>query len=460
MSYPWKNLRPKDTLVLSKSSVLSDLNVSCILSLYQPLMGIQAGSLYLLIKEYLNTRDEKEVTLSDIMTQLDMGIKDYYEARIRLEAYGLLKVYSHREKKDTQLLILEAPLHPVHFFNDTMLRMLLTEKLGERLVSELKEKFISPARSVEDYKEITKSFQDVVHFNMENYTETFHSVDAPDPLKKGTLMDAVSKDSDFDWSFFTSGLNKHFIDSRSLTSEVKKLIDTFHSIYGVNELDMQKFVLESADINTGEVSEKKLTRLIHDHYLGKSKQVRSDQSAEKTNDGRLQELKASGFSGEEIEIILHAEKTQPYAYLKSIKQQKGGYVTSNETWLLKELIEQAPLSTAVINILMNYILVVKNAPTLEKNLANKIANDWAQSKVNSPEDAIRKVKELYESVREKNRQRQTRPKARYNQASTRKETLPSWTEDKHQTDEKISKEEEEAFREKLRKIRKQKSGDS
>lgn len=458
MSYPWKDLKPKDTILLTKSAILSDLNVSTILSLYQPLMGSQAASLYLLIKEYLGDLDEKELTLSDILTQLDLGIREYYEARVKLEAYGLLKVYQHNET-DEHLFVLEAPLHPVHFFDDTMLRMLLTEKLGERLVFELRDKFLKPIKSTSDYREITKSFQDVVHFNMENHSETINAEMTAEYINKTTFIDTVSKNSTFDWTFFKSGLNKHFISQKALTSEIKNLIETFHSIYAINELDMQKFVLEAADISSGEVSGKTLTRLIHDHYLGQSKQQRSEPAVEQNDQTRNTELKAKGFSREEIEIIRHAEKTQPFAYLKSIKQQKGGYVSSNESWLLKELVEQAPLSTSVINILINYILIVKNAPVLEKNLANKIANDWAQSNVTSPEEAIIKVKELYDSVREKNIQKKTRPKSNYRQSSSRKETLPSWANESEQTDEKISKEEEDAFRERLRQIRKQKSGD-
>jgi len=467
MSYPWKHLRPKDSLILTKTTVLSDLDVSTVASLYQPLMGVQAASLYLLVKEYLDVSDVKELPLSDILTQLDIGLREYYEARIKLEAYGLMKVYVHTETENAYLLNLEAPLHPSQFFADTMLRMLLTEKLGERLVLELKDKYIKEPQSTDKYKEITKSFNDVVHFNMENHTETFNTVDLPGESPKLSLTDDMLKNSDFDWDFFMSGLNKHYIRSASITSEIKKLIETFHSIYAINELDMQKFVLESADISTGEVSEKRLTRIIHDHFLGKSKQHKSDPGPEKDEVRRIQELKVKGFKSEEIEIVLHAEKTQPYAYLKSIKQQKGGYVTSNETWLLKELVEQSPLSTDVINILMNYILVVKNAPMLEKNLASKIANDWAQSKVRSPEEAMQKVKELYDTVREKNSQKQSRSKAgfrssNYRAASSRKETLPTWAKDKEtdQPDEKLSREEEEAFREKLRRIRKQKSGDA
>src|SRR5699024_5325381 len=97
----------------------------------------------------------------------------------------------------------------------------------------------------------------------------------------------------------------------------------------------------------------------------------------------------------EAAVIRHAKQTAPANYLRSIKDQKGGFVTSDELWVLKELVESSQLSKDVINILLHYILVVKEAVVLEKRYAMKIANDWAQSGVRTPEQAIQKVKELY-----------------------------------------------------------------
>ncbi|GEK91437.1 replication initiation and membrane attachment family protein [Alkalibacterium kapii] len=461
MSYPWKNLSPKDTLILTRSEIISDLDVSTVLSLYQPLMGLKAASLYLAIKEILSASESKELPLSDILSHIDLGIREYYEARIKLEAYGLVKVYRHRENEEAYLIIIESPLTPKQFFNDTMLKMMLTEKLGERLVSDLKAKYLKTSHYIEKYKEITKSFHEVIDFNMENHFDVLKTTDIRDQQDKpSSLGDNVLKESDFDWEFFLAGLNKHFISPQSLTSDVKKLIETFHLIYSINELTMQKIVLESADITSGEISEKQLTRVVHQRFLGETKKHKNERNHSRSEDKRARQLKAKGFKQEEIEILLHAEKTQPYAYLKSIKQQKGGYVTSNERWLLKELVERSPLTTSVINILMNYILIVKNAPMLEKNLANKIANDWAQSDVVSPEDAMLKVKGFYDDVNEKNSKKQYRSKKSYkSNVSSRRETLPSWAMESEEKDERLSQEEEEAFREKLKKIRQQKSGD-
>lgn len=466
MNYPWKHISPKDTLQVTQSTILSNLDSRIIASLYQPLAGVQAISLYMLLKETSETCFKADLMLSDVLTQLNIGIKEFYEARIRLEAYGLLKVYQHTQHEDAYVLFLQPPLSAEGFFNEPLLKMSLVEKVGERVAGELEKRFVFKPEPLKDYKEITKSFIDVIHVDMEKVSQAISQKDNQVTDRKEKLSEQVVRQSHFDWSFFMEGLNKQFVKSESLDSNIKQLIYTFHTLYGINELDMQHFVLESADISTGEVSESKLTHLIQKQFLNSGKTTTFVRQGTNENDQneshRMKQLKQKGFSKEEIEIILHAEKTQPYAYLKSIKEQKGGFVSSNETWLLKELVEQAPIPISVLNILINYVLIIKNSPTLEKNFALKIANDWSQSNIESPEDAMNKVKELYAEAQAKQfNQSKRSPNKRYStKERSRVETLPDWASKKETTDERISKEEEEAFREKLRRIRNRKGGEN
>ncbi|MCC5895147.1 MAG: DnaD domain protein [Alkalibacterium sp.] len=463
MNYPWQTISPKDTVTLMKFTILSDVHVKSLVSLYHPLIGHEAMSLYLVMKEYLDQSVKVEMMLSDILIQLNCGVKDYYQARIKLEAYGLLRVFKHTSDESSYALALEAPMNPHQFFADSMMKMMLIEKVGERMVKDLEERFKVQSQNLKEYSEVTKSFLDVIHIDMKKMSETIDN-DEGEKHSSESITEQAMKSEQFDWSFFIEGLNKHYINSSSLTLSIKKLIYTFHVIYDINELEMQKFVLEAADISSGKVDENKLTALIQKRYLKQKKtkeSVKVSDSSE-NNDYHVNQLKQKGFSREEIEIILHAEQMNPYGYLKSIKQQKGGFVTSNETWLLKELVENAPLSTAVINILLNYLLIIKDAPTLEKGLATKIANDWAQSHVKTPEEAMQKVKQLYASFKEKQQPqpRQSYSKSKSKATHARKETLPDWATQTAEKDERLSTEEEAAFKEKLKRIRNKKSGDS
>lgn len=461
MSYPWKSISPKDSLLIIKSAILTDSHTRTIISLYQPLIGREAVSLYLLMKEYLAETTDKEVVLADLLAQLSIDVQGYYAARIKLEAYGLIKVFRQKENETTYAISLQSPLSPEQFFSDSMMKMMLVEKVGQRLTKELQERFAVSNQDLSGYVEITKSFLDVIHVDMSKYSGNSFEGNHPQPEVKANLSDELVQNSTFDWPFFVEGLNKHYINSQSLTKDVRKTILTFHLLYGIDELEMQKLVLEASDIMSGDVDEKRLTTLVHKKYLNQSAKKTESAQNKGNSQKRTRQLEQKGFSEEEIEIILHAEATQPYNYLKSIKQQKGGFVTSNETWILKELVGNAPLSTAVINILLNYLLIIKDAPTLEKNLATKIANDWAQNKVASPEDAMIKVKQLYASFNQ-SKEKKSKPaySKNYNKNThARKETLPVWATETAERDQRLTSEEEEGYKEKLKRIRNKKSGE-
>lgn len=461
MSYPWKSISPKDSLRLIKNAIFSDSHTSTVISLYQPLIGREAVSLYLLMKEYLAETTDKEVVLADILAQLSIDVQGYYTARIKLEAYGLVKVYKHKTDETHYGLVIQSPLTPQQFFSDSMMKMMLVEKVGQRLAKELEERFAVSKYDLHEFVEITKSFLDVIHVDMSKYSNNPFEEMQVQTENNQKPSDELIQNSSFDWPFFIEGLNKNYINSQSLTKDIRKTILTFHLLYGIDELEMQKLVLEASDITSGDVVEKKLTSVVHKKYLSQSAKKTEPVLSEGDSQKRTRQLKQKGFSDEEIEIILHAEATQPYSYLKSIKQQKGGFVTSSETWILKELVGNAPLSTAVINILLNYLLIIKDAPTLEKNLATKIANDWAQSKVASPEDAMIKVKQLYASFAQ-SKEKKNKPaySKNYNKSShARKETLPAWATETAEPDQRLTSKEEESYKEKLKRIRNKKSGE-
>ena len=299
MNYPWKNISPKDTLVLTESTILSDLELRILISLYQPLIGAQAVSLYHMLKAYIHENRSKEVVLSDIISQLNIGIKEYYEARIQLEAYGLLRIYRHAEFEDDYILSLERPATAHQFFSDPMLKMMLMEKVGERITKDLEERFLTDSVSVKGYKEITKPFGDVVHVNMEKMSQSMNQTVSPSLKRTPTLSEQMMQQNSFDWSFFLEGLNKHFVSTQSLDTVIKNIIYTFHTIYGINELEMQQFVLEAADVNTGEVTDTKLTRIIQQNYLNSTKNqlapVSQEPEDKRKKQVRINELKQNGF---------------------------------------------------------------------------------------------------------------------------------------------------------------------
>ena len=476
--YPWQAIDPKSFIQIESTNTLTMQNVHVLTKLYQPIIGGSAYSLYLtLFGETQFSAHTKGVTVSELLRKLDIGIPDFYKARIRLEGIGLLRVYRSQENNDQYFYQLVRPLTAQAFFKDSLFRTLLIEKVGERLFNEEIAHFLPDEKDKTSYGEITRSFLDVYHFDVNN-TDVLSQTDFM-PIESQSqpkLAETIENVDSFDYNFFKAGLNKHFVRQESFTKEIKELIYTFHIVYGIDEMTMQALILESADIESGEVNKNKFVSNVQRAYLNKQ-QTQTQKSPQVLNQPNEQtesknETKKEGttqnLTATETSVISHAKQTAPANYLRSIKDQKGGFVTSNETWVLKELVESSRLSKDVINILLHYILVVKGAVVLEKNYAMKIANDWAQSGVRTPEQAIQKVKELYNQAQNKNAQPKKQNNSYQNnyRKNRKKETLPDWAQDdKKQTtdDEQVSTQDEDALKirlEQIRRMRQQKEGDN
>lgn len=473
-NYPWQAIDPKDFISIESEHNLTMQDVRILTKLYKPIIGGDAYSFYQSLFSELDFRAQKKmVSVSKLLTKLNIGIRDFYHARIRLEGLGLLENYRSKTKENEYIYVLKKPLSTNEFLGDSLLQALLMEQIGKTNFQEEVNDLVSKFQTKENYEDLTRSFTDVYHFDLEK-SEVRQTIDGVQSESKDLIkpVETIENIDSFDYSFFKKGLNKHFVRQDSLTKEIKELIYTYHIIYGIDELAMQNIILESADVESGKVEGNKLTHTVQRMYLNKQKRKKTAQikenelipltgsldESEKTN------LTKEGFTPSEISVIHHAKNTPPGRYLKSIKDQRNGFVTSNESWLLKELVEQSPLSKEVINILLHYILVIQKSVVLDKNYATKIANDWAQSDVKTAEDAVVKLRNMFNESREKGKNQQssnrkTSYRSNYRRKA-KKENLPDWAKDQNKKENEeenqlVSSQEEDTLKIRLDRIRKQ-----
>ena len=99
--------------------------------------------------------------------------------------------------------------------------------------------------------------------------------------------------------------------------------------------------------------------------------------------------------------------------------------------------------------LIHYSLVVQSNSSINQNMLMSIANDWAQKKIFSPENALKEVKEL-----QMKREQPIKKTSKYNKGTNqRKETLPDWAkEEVVRKETPLSAEEEAFFEEQLKKL--------
>jgi replication initiation and membrane attachment protein len=138
------------------------------------------------------------------------------------------------------------------------------------------------------------------------------------------------------------------------------------------------------------------------------------------------------------QVIQISKENAPISFLKQIKDQKGGMVTAGEQRMIRELVSKGLLPREVINVLIYYVLIGIGNSTLNQNLVNTIADNWAQNHVTNAEKAILQVQKRTEEKQEKETQRSQR---RYSSGGRRQitETLPDWAKKEKQQTKEASK---------------------
>ena len=231
----------------------------------------------------------------------------------------------------------------------------------------------------------------------------------------------------FDWDFLQEGLSKQLVSHDFLNEDIKEIIRIYHLTYGFNELEVRQAVLEAADLETGQVEAKALQKVLNRQVnrLGKAKQLQAQLVSDQDQD-QDKDRKTGSVAGDPVQEIIEVAKTMsPYDYLKSIKDQRNGIVSSSEKWLIKELMDYAKFPKEVLNILIHYILVVKDNTQVNKNFALKIADDWAQNGVTSAEGALEVIKGRYLN-RQKNRQSKGKSWSKPTKRKGKQESRPAW----------------------------------
>ena len=267
-TYPWKAIEPKDSIRLELTEELTLKDVHVLTRLYQPLIGAAATSMYLMLYSDRTFQAEAQTTsVSEMLTKLDIGIPEFYNARVKLEGIGLLNIYRSNEEEKSYLYEVVAPLSAEGFFADSLLRTLLSEKIGTRLFNEQWETLLKRPSDKSAYEETTRSFLDVYHVDFEktNFLDSANTTSV-ESVQRPKLVQTIENTDSFDYSFFKAGLGKHFIKQDSLTDEVKELIYTFHTVYGIDEMTMQSLILESTDVDSGVVNKNRFTRNVQRNF--------------------------------------------------------------------------------------------------------------------------------------------------------------------------------------------------
>lgn len=461
-SIKWSQLNPRDCIQVTQQVWLTQRELQFVTQLYVPFLGVQASTLYLVLFSELspNSYQSDVIRLADLLALVNMGIPDFYQARIRLESVGLLKTYRYEDEDSISAQYtfeLQAPASPNLFFKDALLSTLLVNQVGHQRFENLQKRFSVKEKAIYG-EDVTSTFQEgfQLPFNMSQYKRNI--AQEKQMIKDVKQQESLVMNSTIDWELLTDLLKSQFVHEQALTPEVKQMLNSFQLYYGLTEREIAQYVIYAADLSTGEIDEKELYSIIinANQHLAAPKQeevivtpvVSKEESMPAVSEVVAKEKQKASQAATHLpqtiqRLITLAKEMTPFDFMTSIKQQRNGYVSNGEQRIILDLVQVGTIPSEVINILIHYVLVVKNNPTINKNLIDTIANDWSQKGIQTAESAIEAVrqrdKEFKASRKEKieNRQVQSYSGKKYygNAPKGRVASVPDWAMKPNETKE-------------------------
>lgn len=363
---------PADRYKVVNKSMLSNIDQKNLLTLYGPIIGSLAVTLYLTLWQDLNRQeDESEFLLHHhLLSTLKCASKSLKEARESLEATGLVKTFVKEENVLVYIYELYSPLYPADFFNHPILSTVLYNNLGadeyEKLVKEEKKKRVDYT----DFIDITKQMDDV--YRVENVKEL-------DGMKDRVTGDIVLT-SKIDYELLQNSIPAESISDKALNKKTKELIDNLSFVYNLDTLKVIEYV--RASLNEFGLIDKTVLR----NTARKNYQLNTNSLPTIVYRSQPEYLKsAEGDNSVRGKVVAMFENLSPYDYLKN--KNRGATPTSKDLKLVESLLVDLELTPAVVNVLLDYCLK-KNNNKLTIAYVETIAGQWKRAGLKTAKEAM------------------------------------------------------------------------
>lgn len=464
MDYSKEQLKPKEIYRPFKARPLQRDGEQALCHLYQPIIGSDAVAVYLSLLTDAEDVSQDEFLHMDALTALDMGIPRFVSARVRLEAIGLLRVYTKNDRELGRQFLYELlePVTPTAFFQDSRYCQLLLQKVSQHKFNQLATRFAPKDLVLDGYRQVTKRFAEVFGGKTDSENWALNNAATLD-IEKQTAAYQNFEDTgdlkvtltDLDWTFMKDLAEKEHLEAIVFTDELRERLAFYHELYGYNEMELVQLLADTLLLENGSLTMKQLDRLAEMRM--KEAPVVKQPSGSTDGDElirRKNTFLAQGYTEADWQAIQAAETYPPLKYLQGLKKAKRSFVTKNEEWLLKDLVEKSPLPNSVINQLMSYVLVDQNKSDLNSRLVNTIATDWSEKQLKTPEDAITYVRQRKLELEEEKQKKETRKQENAKRFSSnrpqRTEKLEDWSKYQTKTDPKLQEELERRMKEFLK----------
>lgn len=458
------SISPLQPFKVRRQAQLSYLQIQSLTQLYQPIMGIQALSLYLTLMS-MPMADHlwsQQFLHSQLLETVNDGIRHIQSALEKLEGIGLLRTYrqrtSHSQAQFQSMIYdLQLPFDAYEFFNHPQLSTTLYRAIGDQEFSNRLKQWQVEILDVDEYDELTADFQTIYnHLTLDQTNDISWQQEDAFLKHQQAANNFELKADDFDYAKFMSYILNENFNHKEITQALKAYVLTCHQLYDLNEQEMSevfKLCLHPIRGNIqlerfNEVSERmsqQKRQYAQDKQNNQSREI-SDEPG--TNPNKVEsDLKTNypELSSNEINLVKLSEQLDNQQFIQSLKKQLGGFATDSEQYYLSQLKEKSTLSTGVINILIYYLLIILKRENVFKSELEKHANIWQQKGFKNSAEALiftrneQKVKMVEEKKPNPSR-------SSYYQSNKKTEMVPDWMKgtDKDSSEAKTSNQTKDA----------------
>ena len=367
-------LLPADKYVVVNKTILTEQDRKYLVSLYEPIIGSLAVSLYLTLWRDLDRYNLVSVdyTHHHLMTILKSNLDNIKLARKTLEAVGLVKTYYEAGEPNNYVYELYSPMIPKEFFANPIFNIVLYNNIGSTEYEMLKQEFSPFHFSLKGYVDITTPFDKVFKSSSE-VVETFDAVGREEGII--VMQDQV------DFDLLVSSLPKGLVTEKTFTKRMKSLINNLALVYNLDTLKMCEIIRLS--LNEKGYIDKEFLRIQTRKYYQYNHHGKLPTLVYRTQPEYLKS--PSGDTSKKGRIIEVFENTSPYDFLKS--KYQNGNPTQRDLKLLEYLLVDVELKPAVVNVLIDYVLK-KNNNKLNTAFVETIAGQWKRLNIQTAKDAM------------------------------------------------------------------------
>lgn len=420
-----------DKIQIYSKTFLSYHHQEIINLLYQPLMGIEATTLYFTLWTLFNL-DKKEFLIShrQLITFFNWSLEKLVQNRQKLEAIDLMNTF-YDQKKGLYIYELKQPLSAKQYFLDSNLNIHLLYQVGDTLYDYLEQKFLIKPLD-KSLLNVSKNFQDIFQIiddvkmmgeNKEYVTTTVNHFSLP-------------LNYDFDWELLSIFLKRHFIDIDKMSLDIKKAIIKEAAMYQFDAQMMSSIILDSMKNDTIDLD------LLHQTARAYYNRLKNKFATVVIKPTMTEQEFSSQFNKKRLtnkEKALKNYKTKsPIEYLSFL--QGNTEVTSSMIEVVNELFNDYKLPSEVINVLIEFVRI-RNDGRLPREYARTIASSWVFNKIKTAEEAMEMVEKIQAKEKEFAKRGEVAPTYRNKQVK-RVVEVPAWMKEQKNEDQSNNNEEQ------------------